>query len=159
MDRRDELPDSDETGIQAEGRIILEPAEIPAPTAPSTFARESPRSLRRRILAALIPWISVPSMCLGFGSVYFQFMTVTHVSRSTDRFREESQLALWMAVTAIPLGFLGYWLSRHEMVRIEKEVVFPRGRPVTIQSRWWSLIGLVSGILGVFVWMVIRNLS
>lgn len=210
MDRRDELTDGDETGIQAEGRATQKPAEVPVPTAPRTSAQDFPRSLLRRIWTALIPWLAVlrdvlgfgsaevpvptvpstsaqeiplpllrriwmalipwlavPSMVLGFGSIYFQILTVykAHVSGkplsvvlASPGADDVFLLTLPMATAAIPLGLFGYWLCRREVARFEKELVYPRGRPVTIQARLWALIGVASGALGLILRAVIQTL-
>lgn len=156
MDLDRDPPDGEDTGIQAEGRVTQKPCEVPVPLTPP---QEQPCPYFRPGWTLLLPWLTIPSMCLGFFSVYFQFMTFTHVSRSTARFREEAELALWMAAAAILLGLLGYWLSRRELTRIEKEVAYPRARPVTIESRRWALIGLVCGTLGLIIGTVIVTLT
>ncbi len=155
MDRHDESTYGDESGIQADGRVTQKPAEPPLPNAPIPPARESPRPLLHRIWTALIPWLSIPSMCLGFGSVYFQVLVFKEYRESAAPSsitrivqRETVCFTLFMAAGAVASGLLGCWLSRREVTRIEKELVYPRGRPVTIQSRLWAFIGLICGTLG-----------
>jgi hypothetical protein len=167
MDRHDELTDGDETGSQAEGRVTQQPPKAPVPNARTTPPREPPRPLGRRILAALIPCLTVPGMCLGIGSIFFQILTVHEAYKSAKPLSvviarpgtgEVFLITLPMAVSAIPLGLLGYWLARRETARIEKELVYPRGRPVTLQSRLWALFGVATGVLGLILRAVIQTL-
>src|SRR5690349_12523030 len=80
MDRRDELIDGDETGIRPEGRVTQKPAEAPVPITP---VRDSHRPQFRRIETALVPWLTIPSMCLGGGSVSFQIQILIEADKST----------------------------------------------------------------------------
>jgi hypothetical protein len=159
-------PDSDDTGIQAEDWVTQEPPEVPVPVIP---AQEQSRPYFRRGWTGLLRWLAIPSACLGFGSVYCQ---VTLLLKADDPIAlflvpvrklpsdfQFTLITLLMAAAAIPLGLLGYWLSRRELARIERELVYSRARLVTIESRRWALIGLVCGTLGVIVGVVVATLA
>jgi hypothetical protein len=52
-----------------------------------------------------------------------------------------------MAAGAVGLGLLSCRLSRREIARIERELVYPRERPMTLDSWRLGLIGLALGTL------------
>jgi hypothetical protein len=163
MDRRDELIDGDETGIRAEGRVTQKPTDAPVPIAP---VRDSHLPRFRRIETALIPWLTIPSMCLGGGSVSFQIQILIDADKSTKSLSvfltspgggEVFFMTPPMAASAIPLGLLGYWLARRETARAKKELVYPSSRPVTIQSHVWALVGVATGVLGLIIGAIIQS--
>lgn len=147
---------SGDTDIQAEGRITQHRVDVSVPAASTP---ERLRPYRRPAWTELLPWLTISSMCLGGGSIYLPIMVLSQTCESAYSLsdllarretREVAQVALLMGCAAVPLGLLGYWLSRREITRIEKELVYPRERPVTIESRRWALIGLVCGLLSIF---------
>jgi hypothetical protein len=162
--------EGDDTGIQAEGRITQAEERITQNRTSASAARASQQPPPRfhRYWWDLLPWLTVSSMCLGYISIYFQAMIFIEAHKSTAPLsiafarpwdRESVQFALLIAISAVSLGLLGYWLSRRAITRIEKELIYPRERPVTIESRLWGLIGVICGVLGIVTGTIMMRLS
>lgn len=99
----------------------------------------------RTIMAAdrtLMAWIRTSLSMLSFGFTIYKALEALNSNGKIGHPDSPQQVGLFLAalgVTAIVLGTFGYWLTLHELQRVEK---FRITRPVLLMALIMSLAGM-----------------